>query len=296
MDAAGKPLAVLFSQLSGAAALYESLGNRKAMDVVSKALAGLVAAVEKHRGTVVKTVGDELMARFPTADDALQAAGAMHASLKDHRNGLALKAGFTVGPVIEDKGDIFGDTVNVASRLAAMANPRQVLTTRQAVDSLSPMPRSTCRSLYTTGVKGRNEEISVYEVIWQHDKSTTVVGDVSDEAPATQATLKLTWRGQTWNLGDDLNTVVAGRDPGVDIVLPGDKVSRQHAKVFLRRGKYVLVDQSANGTYVQMQHRAEILLHREEFVLLGAGSIGLGQSVTEIGDDAISFTISFETG
>jgi adenylate cyclase len=291
MDAAGKTLAILFSQISGATALYESLGNRKAMDVVSKAMAGLRTSVRKHRGTVVKTVGDELIASFGTADDALQAAGAMHASLKGHRDGLALKAGFTVGPVIEDKKDVFGDTVNVASRLAVMANPRQVLTTRQAVDRLSPMPRSTCRSLYTTAVKGRAEEISVYEVIWEHDKSTTVVGDVGAEVAQAVVRLKLSWRGNTWDMGEKLHTLVAGRDPEADIVLPGDKVSRQHVRVFLRRGKFVLADQSANGTYVQMPHRAEILLHREEFVLLGAGSIGLGQSVAECGEDAISYEI-----
>jgi len=291
MEAAGKPLAILFSQLSGATALYDLLGNRKAMAVVSKAMAGLAAAVRKHRGTVVKTVGDEIMARFDSPDDALQAAGAMQATLKGNRDGLALKSGFTVGPVIEEKQDVFGDTVNVASRLCAMANPRQCLTTRQAVDALSPMPRSTCRSLYTTGVKGRAEEIAVFEVIWEHDKSTTVVGEVRDDARAAATTLKLDWRGKVWQLGDQLNSVVAGRDPAADIVLSGDKVSRQHARVFLRRGKFVLADQSANGTYVQMQHRAEILLHREEFVLLGAGRIGLGQSVADIGEDAISFQI-----
>jgi class 3 adenylate cyclase len=291
MDAAGKTLAILFSQISGATALYDALGNRKAMGVVSKAMAGLRAAVKKHRGTVVKTVGDELIASFGSADDALQAAGAMHATLKGHRDGLALKAGFTVGPVIEDKKDVFGDTVNVASRLAVMANPRQVLTTRQAVDRLSPMPRSTCRSLYTTGVKGRAEEISVYEVIWEHDKSTTVVGDAGAEVPAVPVKLKLCWRGNSWDMGEKLHTLIAGRDPSADIVLPGDKVSRQHVRVFLRRGKFVLADQSANGTYVQMPHRAEILLHREEFVLLGAGSIGLGQSVSEIGEDAIAYEI-----
>jgi hypothetical protein len=232
------------------------------------------------------------MARFARPDDALQAVAAMQLSMKDHREGLSVKAGFAFGPAIEEKGDLFGDTVNVASRLAAMANPRQALTTKQTVDALSPMPRSTCRALYTTGVKGRSEEVSVYEVIWQQDKSTTVVGDTGDEAPATVATLKLSWRGRTWNLGDALTGVIAGRDPAADIVLPGDKVSRQHARVFLRRGKYVLADQSANGTFVQMQHRAEILLHREEFVLLGTGSIGLGQSVAEIGEDAISFEIN----
>jgi len=291
MDAADKTLAILFSQISGAASLYESLGNSKAADLISEALDGLRAAVEKHGGTVVKTMGDELIGRFDNANQALQAAGAMHASMKGRREGLAMKAGFTVGPVIEDKKDVFGDTVNVASRLAAMANPKQVLTTRQAVDRLSPLLRSTCRSLYTTSVKGRTEKVSVYEVIWAHDKGTTVVGDVTEQSPSGPVKLKLTWRDKVWNMGEDLQSVAAGRDPDGDIILAGDKVSRTHARIFLRQGKFVVADQSANGTYVRMQHRAEILLHREEFVLLGSGRIGLGQSVDEVGEDAISYEI-----
>lgn len=92
------------------------------------------------------------------------------------------------------------------------------------------------------------------------------------------------------------DALAAGRDPASDIVVAGDKVSRHHARIFLRQGKFVLADQSANGTCVRMQHRAEILLHREEFVLLGRGSIGLGQSVADIGDDAISFEIGYDVG
>ena len=292
MDAAGKTLAILFSQISGSAPLYESLGNRKAMGVVSKAMTGLKAAVKKHQGIVVKTVGDELIARFASTDRALLAASAMQAASRGQPNGLALKVGFTFGPVIEDKQDVFGDTVNLAARLAAMANPKQILTSRQAVDGLSPFLRSTCRSLYTTNVKGKVEKIVVFEAIWHQDKGTTVVGDAGEEAAQVLVTLKLSWRGKVWNMGEALNSVIAGRDPAADILLPGDKVSRQHARIFLRGGKFVLADQSANGTYVQMQHRAEILLHREDFVLLGAGRIGLGQSVADIGEDAIAFEIA----
>lgn len=200
MDADGHPLAVLFAQISGSATLYESLGNSRVADAVNGSLAVLKAAVGKHRGTVVKTVGDELIARFDSADLALQAASAMQVFMRGQADGLALKVGFTVGPVIQDKQDIFGDTVNLAARLATMANPRQILTTRQAVDRLSPFLRSTCRSLYTTTVKGKTEKIPVYEAIWHQDKGTTVVGDPGAEEPPGPATLKLSFRGRpgTW--------------------------------------------------------------------------------------------------
>ncbi len=291
MDADDSSIAILFAHISGTAPLYESLGNSGAADAVNAALAILRTTVEKNSGTVVKTAGDEMIARFEFADPALKAAIAMQAALRGQSDGLALKVGFTVGPVIQDKQDVFGDTVNLAARLASMANPRQILTTRQAVDRLSTFLRSTCRSLYTTTVKGKTEKISVFETVWHQDKGTTVVGDPGQQEEIKPVTLKLTCRGKVWNLDERRDAINAGRDPVSDIVVAGDKVSRLHARFFLRQGKFVIADQSANGTFVRMLHRAEILLHREEFVLLGRGSIGLGQSVDEIGEDQITFEL-----
>lgn len=118
-----------------------------------------------------------------------------------------------------------------------------------------------------------------------------MVGDPAEEEAAAPAVLKLSLRGNAWNMDEARGEVSAGRDPAGDIVVARDKVSRLHARIFLRHGKFVIADQSANGTFVRMQHRAEIELHREEFVLMGRGSIGLGQSVLEMGEDAIDFEV-----
>jgi adenylate cyclase len=286
------PLAVLIAQISGSAALRELLGDRLAAEAAGGALAGVRAAAGRYDGTVVKTVGDDLIARFDSADLAIQAASAMQASMHARTDGLALKVGFTTGPVIQDNQDIFGDTVNLAARLAAMANPRQILTTRQAVERLAPFLRSVCRSLYTTTVKGKAEKISVYEVVWHKDQAITMAGDSREQDSRGPATLTLASRGQVWNMDERRDALVAGRDPENEIVIVGDKVSRHHARIFLRQGKFVIADESANGTYLRVQHRAEVYLHREEFILLGRGSIGLGQSVDEVGDDAISFEVN----
>jgi class 3 adenylate cyclase len=291
MDADGTSLAVLFAQISGSAALFASQGDGPAAAAIGACHAGLKAAVEKHRGTLVKTMGDELIARFENADLALQAATAMQAFMRGNADQLALKVGFNVGPVIQEKQDVFGDTVNLAARMASMANPRQILTTRQAVDRLSPFLRSTCRSLYATTVKGKAEKISLYEAVWHHDKGTTVVGDPGAGEASGSALLKLSYQGQSWTLDERSDVLHAGRDPVSDIVVAGDNVSRHHARIFLRQGKFVIADQSANGTYVRVLQRAEVQLNREEFILLGRGSIGLGQSVAETGGDAITFEI-----
>jgi len=291
VNADATPLAVLIARISGSAALRGLLGDGLAAEAVGESLAGLRAAAERYSGTVVKTFGDDLIARFDSADFAMQAAVAMQASMRTRSDGLALKVGFTIGPVIQDNQDIFGDTVNLAARLADMANPREILTTRHAVDRLAPFLRSVCRSLYTTTVKGKAEKISVYEAVWQKDQAITLAGDPREQDARGPATLKLSWRGQHWSLDERRDAVSAGRDPDNEIVVVGDKVSRRHARIFLRHGKFVIADESANGTYLRLQQRAEIHLHREEFILLGRGAIGLGQSVAEIGDDAISFEV-----
>jgi hypothetical protein len=267
------------------------LGDKLAAEAVGESLAGLRAAAGRFSGTVVKTVGDQFIARFDSADLAMQAASAMQASMSARPDGLALKVGFTIGPVIQDHQDIFGDTVNLAARLAEMANPRQILTTRQAVDRLAPFLRNVCRSLYTTTVKGKAEKISVYEAAWHSDKAATFVGDTREQDSRGPATLKLSSRGKVWTVDERRDALHAGRGPENEIVVAGDNVSRSHARIFLRQGKFVIADESANGTYLRVQQRAEVYLHREEFVLLGRGSISLGQSVAEVGDDAISFEV-----
>jgi class 3 adenylate cyclase len=291
LDARPAPLAVLIAQISGSAALLRLLGDKLAAEAIGESLAGLRAAAEKFGGTVVKTVGDQLIARFGNADPAMQAASAMQAFMSARPNGLALQVGFTVGPVIRENQDIFGDTVNLAARLAEMANPRQILTTRQAVDQLPPLLRTACRSLYTTTVKGKAEKVSVYEAAWQKDKAITIVGEPREEEARGPARLKLSWRGQVWHMDERRDTLNAGRGPENEIVVVGDNVSRHHARIFLRLGKFVIADESANGTYLRAPHRAEVYLHREEFILLGRGSIGLGQSVAEVGDDAIAYEV-----
>ena len=293
MAADPSPLAVLFADISGSTSLYEKLGNEQALRMVNACLGGMIAVLGKHGGGVVKTIGDEIVARFDSADQALQAASAMQVALRVQAESapqLAVKIGFSFGPVIEQDQDIFGDTVNLASRIAGMANPGQILTTHQTVDALAPFLRSTCRKLYTTNVKGKVEKISVFEVMWHQDKGITVMGGAVSAEPLALASLKLAYRAKDWLLDEARDALSAGRDPSNDIVVAGNKVSRHHARFFLRQGKYIVADESANGTWVQMEQRAA-MVHREEYVLTGRGRIGLGQSVVDAGEDALSYEI-----
>jgi len=85
-------------------------------------------------------------------------------------------------------------------------------------------------------------------------------------------------------MGPDRASITFGREAGNDIVIATRHASRVHARIEWRRDKFVLVDQSSNGTYVQSDDGSEVLLRREEFTLNGSGVVSFGHPITTGGD------------
>lgn len=90
--------------------------------------------------------------------------------------------------------------------------------------------------------------------------------------------LLLSFRDSTVELSDQLKSVTIGRADDNDLVVKGNLISRIHAKVEMRRGKFVLVDQSTNGTFLQNVQGEETFVRRDSAELLGEGTIGLGRA------------------
>ena len=131
MNSPSRNLAVLFADISGSAKLYESLGDSEALATIDRILAIIKSVCLDGGGRVVKTIGDEVMAVFPTADAAAHAATEMQAriSVQRTRRGvpISIHIGFHFGPAIEDGSDVFGDSVTLAARLSSLATGGQIL-------------------------------------------------------------------------------------------------------------------------------------------------------------------------
>ncbi len=116
---------VLFTDLRGSTAMYHGLGDAPAYVLVRNHFVVLIEAIRAHHGTVVKTIGDAVMATFSRVDEALAAVQQMFRELPTANPGLAaplvLKSGLHVGPCLavnaNDKLDYFGTTINLAARL-----------------------------------------------------------------------------------------------------------------------------------------------------------------------------------
>jgi adenylate cyclase len=284
-------LAVLFADISGSTRLYETLGDRFARDKVAQCLSVLTRLIQQHGGTIIKTIGDEVMATFPSADAAVQAACMMQEALAQEaaagQPALAIHVGLHFGPMVQEANDVFGDAVNVAARMAALAKAGQILTTKQTAEVLAPATPTSTRFIDRTTVRGKQEEIDLYEVIWQEDDLTRI--EDNQLLTPSQARLRLRFCDSDIELDQNRRVVTIGRGQQNDLVIPDEFASRVHLRVEYRRGKFALADQSTNGTFVFTQDGREIYLHREELWLQGAGRISLGRVLSADAPEAVHF-------
>jgi adenylate cyclase len=271
-------LAVLFADVAGSTRLYEKLGNAQALVAVARCLDIVRSVCEGHGGRIVKTIGDEAMAVFPAVDEATEAAAEIQAKIGELSpvggSRMALRVGYHYGPAIETDGDVFGDSVNVAARMVALAKGGQVITSGETAGALSPWLRARVRELDRLTVKGKVEDIGIFELLWQD--SADELTALTTRPKFSPAKLELTLGERRIDLDDALPAVTFGRDPTSDVVISDKMASRIHARIERRRDKFVLIDQSSNGTYVTVDGEREIMLRREELILRGRGHISFG--------------------
>ncbi|HEV7820261.1 MAG TPA: adenylate/guanylate cyclase domain-containing protein [Burkholderiales bacterium] len=293
MTTASQRFAIMFADVSGSTSLYEKLGDQRALAAIEAVLSELRKSTILQDGRVVKTIGDEVMAVFPSVDGAMQAACDMQSRVaaipQADNTPLAIRVGFHYGPAIEDKGDYFGDAVNTAARMAGLAKSGQIITSGQSVEALSPLLKASTREIDAFHVKGKQDEIRIFEVIWHDSADLTAMAERDISASTAVSSLTLTCGACALTLGVDQKSVSLGRDAGNDMMVPDKMASRVHCKIEFRRGNFFLVDQSTNGTFVTVGSDAEVLLKREQIMLRGNGVICLGHTASSGDGERVSF-------
>ena len=279
----GVHAAVLFADVSGSTKLYDTAGDQVAKAAIDQCVQIMRERTEAAGGRVIKTIGDEVMSAFPTADAAADAAIQMQESINELKpvgnTKIGIRVGFNWGPIVnQDDGDIFGDAVNVASRLSHVAVKGQIITARDTVMLMAPMLKSATRKITAIQIKGKAAEIEVYELMWQQSEdATTMAKPQGSIFKPKKTTLRISQQGQETLLTDERTAVTMGRDVSADLVIKDRMASRSHGKIERRLDKFVLTDHSANGTFVLVEGDREIVLRREEFTLRGKGWISFGQ-------------------
>lgn len=275
--------AILFADVSGSSRLYKAVGDVIARPLIAEAVARMIRDVASHEGILIKTIGDEVMARFASAEQAINAAIAMQQQAEIPIDGqiLSLRIGVNYGPTILDNNDVFGEAVNDSAALVKIARARQIVTNAETITYLPQSLQRLCTVFDHVILKGGliEEEISLvnWEATHEENSDQTIVKGFSPLVSTPQTScLKLRYFDLRFEITASTTPFKIGRD-AKNITIDSSFSSRDHCSIEFRRGKYVLVDHSTNGTYVKINGSDELYLRREELPLTGGGQISIGQ-------------------
>ena len=288
-------LSVLFADIAQSTALFEKYGDDQARSAISTVLNTLVEISKKYHGVLIKTIGDEIMCTFPSPKLATDAAIAMQMSVSGNfvlgTHPIGVRIGFHHGKVIEENNDIYGDTVNVAARMASFAKKGQIITNSSTFkttdDNLTKF-----RSLGKTKIKGKLLSVKIIEIFWHNDDSqvTRVSSALDLTLPDTNYKMMLDVNGRQICMTENSPVKVVGRGEECDIQILAPMASRIHAEIMFSDGNFKIIDQSTNGTWLEMGGNS-LRLHRDKTVLLGKGKISLGSADFSDANMIINFEI-----
>ncbi len=287
-------LVTLFADVAGSTALYQRHGDRVALSAIDGCLQLAKDVTAEFSGRSVKTIGDELMAVFADPEDCFRAACEMQWRVGElpavGGDQLAIRVGFHFGYALEQGGDVFGDSVNIAARLVGLAKPGQILTSGRTVDAGGMALSSCVRRLGHHTLRGTQSEEAVLEVMWQDSDEVTALISHTLPQGLPAGHLVLRYAEQELIVGPQRPSILLGRGVTNDLVLSSVKASRVHAQIQWRREKFILQDQSTNGTYVLDEQGRETMLRLEEMALYGHGRISFGTPATSATEALLEFS------
>lgn len=290
-------LSILFADVAGNARIHEKLGNEEALRAIDRCLKRIERAVKAFGGRTLKARGNELMAVFDSADAALQSAVEMQQRVADLPpvSGLKLeiRVGFVHGQATLNENDAAGEAVKLAAYLAGLARPGQVLTSMASITALSPALQAQTRETGTAPMKGKLPQTQLFEVFAPDTLPPVAPATEPRKSEASSgkkgSRLLLRYAGTVVTVDDHKPRLELGRDEDSDLVIKGRKVSRSHARIERRDDRFYIIDQSTNGTFLNLPGKPEMILHNQEYKLSGKGVIGFAASVKSSDTDCVEF-------
>jgi len=293
-------LVIFFADVAGSTMMYETLGDHVAHECIVESLDSIAKYVKRNKGVVVEIIGDEVMAYFEQPLDAVNCTCDIQKhfefSTTSHGHKIKIRIGFYKNYVEIEKGHPYGDTVNVAARVASLARGGQTVTTTETIADLPDDKKNLCRPFSRVKIKGKSKPINAVEVVWTLDDATSIfIPTQVVDTPEPSAEVVLTFEGREIVIKEQDTPFVLGRGSSCSLVIPSETASRSHARIESRHGELVFVDHSTNGTYIitipgdHAHEGMDIHLHRRDWTMMGDGVISLGKPISHKDPLGISF-------
>lgn len=177
-------LAIMFSDVVGYSSSMAA-SEHAAMDILSRNRSLIREFVSAYGGTFRKEIGDGTFSSFPSAIEAVACAIEIQAAMAAQPD-FRIRIGIHVGDVIEEDGDVFGDGVNIASRLEPQAPPGGIYVSAQEAELLRNKPFISFSSLGEHALKGVGASMPLFSV--SADTSTPDFAELRQELASRRTT------------------------------------------------------------------------------------------------------------
>ncbi|WP_108972472.1 adenylate/guanylate cyclase domain-containing protein [Leptospira ryugenii] len=165
----------LFTDLKGSTNLYERIGDLKAFSLVQQHFDEMSRVIIKNQGSLVKTIGDAIMATFLSAENAMRAAIEMLEEIETFNKRqlereiilkIGIHTGASIAVTLNDRLDYFGQVVNIAARVQGLAEGEEICFTNEiyAAPRVSTILRGYPVKSEITQLKGITENIQIYRL------------------------------------------------------------------------------------------------------------------------------------
>ena len=278
--------AAFMADVSNSTPLFEELGEQVAFREINHCLDEMRAQIHDLGGTFLHSKGDDVLAFFEDANAALQVA---QAATKNSSHPLEVHAGLSWGSMLRLPDDLYGTPVNIASRLASLAKPREVLVYEPFLAELSAASRGTLREVDVLSLKGSSERLKVYSFVAEDPADRTM--NFASQFASSEGSLSVMLRyGTAVRELSEGCEVSLGRATDADLVVPQPWVSRHHATVSVMNGIAVLRDHSTLGSFVRLDEGREVVARRSSVTLIGNGSVSLGAPFAQSSASVVSYS------
>ena len=198
--------------------------------------------------------------------------------MQEHR--LAMRVGINSGTVVSSSNSVYGDTVNIAARLAQQAKANQSLVASATIISIRENLRDQLRLVGQMSLQGKAGTIKVFELLTPGTEEE--ITEVTENTKVVARSFLMTARYQTRQMRFDpmLVRFLFGRSIDCDQVIDHPTISREHAEFLYRNGQFIFRDFSSNGSVV-VQNTTSKTVHRSSMELKGTGQIYLGRTLNQ---------------
>ncbi|MFH0814375.1 MAG: CHAT domain-containing protein, partial [Pseudomonadota bacterium] len=186
---------LMFTDIVGSTSFFERRGDIEGRSMIQEHNDILFPIIKDYHGTVVKTIGDAIMASFPSPEDGVRSAVQIQRILYDRNKNqskedqIKVRIGLNYGKGIVQDNDVFGDVVNVAARVESLADGEQILVSKSIYDEVRRTEDILCRYFDSTEVKGKAEPLEIYRVVWGDEEMA--VDRTRSAEPARQVQLRI---------------------------------------------------------------------------------------------------------